>query len=183
MTEEMNPWEGFVFLFAPGIILLFSLIWLMFDWPAILRELCTKRWVYKTTRKNSVWTSIETHGHQMLFYMILDQTYNYLGSAGLLLVPVSITTNNIWWPRVPFEIQAKNRNFNERASIFKNLWYRYSVKYQKKNQWNIIQIIEQVAKRRSQSFAKQKYSRLFSINLMQMLNHCSKYHSDRQKCR
>ena len=43
MTEEMNPWEGFVFLFAPGIILLFSLIWLMFDWPAILRELCTKR--------------------------------------------------------------------------------------------------------------------------------------------
>ena len=41
--NEMNPWEGFVFLFAPGIILLFSLIWLMFDWPAILRELCTKR--------------------------------------------------------------------------------------------------------------------------------------------
>ena len=128
MTEEMNPWEGFVFLFAPGIILLFSLIWLMFDWPAILRELCTKRWVYKTTRKNSVWTSIEIHGHQN-------------------------------------EIQAENFNFNERASIFKNLWYRYSVKYQKKNQWNIIQIIEQVAKRRSQSFAKQKYSRLFQIQL------------------
>ena len=43
VMNEMNPWEGFVFLFAPGIILLFSLIWLMFDWPAILRELCTKR--------------------------------------------------------------------------------------------------------------------------------------------
>ena len=63
-----------------------------------------------------------------------------------------------------------------------NLWYRYSAKFQKKNLWNIIQIIEQVAKRQSQSFAKQKYSRLFFwINLLQMLNQLFEYHSDRQR--
>ena len=45
--------------------------------------------------------------------------------------------------------------------ILYNLWYRYSEQFQKKNLRNIIQIIEQVAKRQSQSFAKQKYSRLF----------------------
>jgi len=45
--ESNRTSMGFVFLFAPGIILLFSLIWLMFDWPAILRELCTKRTVSK----------------------------------------------------------------------------------------------------------------------------------------
>ena len=36
--KQISPIKGgFIFLLAPGIVLLFSLIWLMIDWPALAK--------------------------------------------------------------------------------------------------------------------------------------------------